>query len=178
MSDDFFERYRDPRWQRKRLEIMKRDDFECVHCCAKDKTLNVHHGYYERDKMPWEYEDETLHTLCEDCHKAIGDLTLSIRRVMGRIPSLELLTEILGFISAMEASTYPWLRVHLADYQFADGVGAFWRVSADAVIDARGVPECRNCITSETLANLGMASSAAKKRQENDSRGMLEHAGL
>lgn len=31
--------------------------------------LNVHHKYYVRGKKPWEYDDDTLVTLCADCHK-------------------------------------------------------------------------------------------------------------
>lgn len=33
------------------------------------KGLNVHHTYYIKGKAPWEYEDDALITLCEDCHK-------------------------------------------------------------------------------------------------------------
>jgi hypothetical protein len=60
---------RDPRWQRKRLEVMERDDFTCVTCGVNDKTLNVHHVRYVRGRMPWEYDASELRTLCEDCHK-------------------------------------------------------------------------------------------------------------
>ena len=33
------------------------------------KGLNVHHTYYIKGHKPWEYEDEALVALCEDCHK-------------------------------------------------------------------------------------------------------------
>ena len=33
------------------------------------KGLNVHHTYYTRGSKPWEYENDALVTLCEDCHK-------------------------------------------------------------------------------------------------------------
>lgn len=65
----YSELLKDPRWQRKKNGIVDRDDYTCQHCGAKDKTLNVHHGYYKYGLKPWEYEDKTLHTLCEDCHK-------------------------------------------------------------------------------------------------------------
>ena len=32
------------------------------------KALNVHHKYYVNGKKPWEYDDEALITLCQDCH--------------------------------------------------------------------------------------------------------------
>lgn len=65
----YFEKLRDPRWQKMRLEIMQRDNFECRVCGEKDKTLNVHHGYYARKTDPWDYPDNTLWTLCEGCHE-------------------------------------------------------------------------------------------------------------
>lgn len=63
---------RDPRWQKKRLEIMERDKFTCLSCGAKDKTLNVHHMYYRTGKKVWEYESDSLKTLCEDCHELLA----------------------------------------------------------------------------------------------------------
>ena len=33
------------------------------------KGLNIHHTYYTRECKPWEYENDSLVTLCEDCHK-------------------------------------------------------------------------------------------------------------
>jgi hypothetical protein len=59
---------KDPRWQKKRLEIMSRDGFKCVNCEASDKTLHVHHLRYLKGKKPWEHGDENLQTLCVDCH--------------------------------------------------------------------------------------------------------------
>jgi len=55
-----------PNWQKRRLEILKRDDFTCRNCQSSDKTLNVHHIKYKG--KPWEVESKYLITLCEDCH--------------------------------------------------------------------------------------------------------------
>ena len=33
------------------------------------KGLNIHHTYYIEGHKPWEYDNEALVTLCEDCHK-------------------------------------------------------------------------------------------------------------
>lgn len=64
----YSDQLRDPRWQKKRLEILKRDDWACVLC--KDDTINlqVDHKYYTKGKMAWEYPNEALQTLCERCH--------------------------------------------------------------------------------------------------------------
>jgi hypothetical protein len=59
----------DPRWQRKRLEILNRDDFTCRKCGKSDSTLAVHHLYYVSKRDPWEYPDFALLTTCEECHK-------------------------------------------------------------------------------------------------------------
>lgn len=60
---------RDPRWQRKRLEIFNRDEWTCKECGNDTRELQVHHKEYINGLMPWEYEDELLVTLCVSCHK-------------------------------------------------------------------------------------------------------------
>jgi hypothetical protein len=65
----YFEKLKDPRWQRKRLEIMQRDDFKCLSCDDSTQTLNVHHAYYVTGRNPWDYPSWSLSTLCQDCHK-------------------------------------------------------------------------------------------------------------
>ncbi|HEY5745010.1 MAG TPA: hypothetical protein VIU12_02945 [Chryseolinea sp.] len=63
------ETYKDPRWQRRRLEIMQRDGFACNDCGEEKKTLNVHHRYYVKGRKLWEYPDFSLVTLCRECHQ-------------------------------------------------------------------------------------------------------------
>lgn len=65
----YAEMLKDPRWQKKRLEVMQRDGFRCQHCLSEDRPLQVHHLVYDKDKKPWEYENDQLITLCEDCHQ-------------------------------------------------------------------------------------------------------------
>jgi hypothetical protein len=65
----YSEKLRDPRWQRKRLEIMQRDNFTCTQCGDTKSTLNIHHWEYSGD--PWEAGDENLSTVCEKCHCVI-----------------------------------------------------------------------------------------------------------
>ena len=56
----------DPRWQRKRLEIFQRDDFQCLRCGATDKPVTVHHRSYHG--RPWECPEFDLETLCQKHH--------------------------------------------------------------------------------------------------------------
>ena len=57
-------------WQKRRLEIMSRDEFMCRVCKSK-VMLSVHHLYYEKGKKLWEYDNEALVTVCDICHKKI-----------------------------------------------------------------------------------------------------------
>lgn len=66
---EFFKPYRDPRWQKKRLEIFRRDNFTCRECNSKDIELHCHHCFYETGLAPWDYPDDSLLTLCSDCHE-------------------------------------------------------------------------------------------------------------
>ena len=65
----YSEKLRHPNWQKKRLEILNRDGFKCVICDDGESTLNVHHSYYEKGRDPWDYNDDSLMTLCDECHE-------------------------------------------------------------------------------------------------------------
>ena len=67
MSDD----WKDPRWQKKRLQIFERDGWKCVACGDSEATLCVHHCAYEG--KPWDVDDALLQTLCESCHHYLGE---------------------------------------------------------------------------------------------------------
>lgn len=64
----YSQKLKDPRWQKKRLEILSRDKFTCQACADSESTLHVHHLFYVRGVDPWDYEDFALVTLCESCH--------------------------------------------------------------------------------------------------------------
>lgn len=65
----YSEKLRDPRWQKKRLEILQRDNFTCKLCSDNTTELHVHHAAYKKGLDPWEYQDEWLHTVCSRCHE-------------------------------------------------------------------------------------------------------------
>lgn len=65
---------RDPRWQRKRLEIMNRDHWRCTFCGDANSTLHIHHLFYVSGRAPWQYLNSALTTLCEECHSHHEDL--------------------------------------------------------------------------------------------------------
>lgn len=68
----YSDKLKNPKWQRKRLEILSRDKFTCSHCYTGENDgipLHVHHLIYLPGKNPWEVPDDCLITLCERCHK-------------------------------------------------------------------------------------------------------------
>lgn len=75
----YSEKLKDPRWQKKRLEVMHRDGFACLDCGATDKPLNVHHTHYHKGG-PWETGVEHLRTVCADCHEKRHPLERELRR--------------------------------------------------------------------------------------------------
>lgn len=66
----YSEKLKDPRWQKKRLEIFARDEFTCQRCFDSESTLAVHHFRYIHGREPWDYPNNKLITLCETCHSA------------------------------------------------------------------------------------------------------------
>ncbi|MFA5424792.1 MAG: HNH endonuclease [Phycisphaerae bacterium] len=65
---NYSEKLKDPKWQKKRLEVFKRDNWACRLCGDDETTLAVHHYMYEKGKDPWDYDLPNLVTLCETCH--------------------------------------------------------------------------------------------------------------
>jgi len=58
-------------WQDRSHSIKTRDNLTCqaFNCSTPNSILQVHHLDYFNHKMPWEYPDDMLITLCEQCHK-------------------------------------------------------------------------------------------------------------
>jgi len=69
MANEYFDKLKDPRWQKKRLKIFERDNWTCQMCGSTINSLVVHHIFYILNMEPWEYKDELLITLCDNCHE-------------------------------------------------------------------------------------------------------------
>lgn len=85
------------KWQKKRLEIMERDGFKCRACHGKN-DLTVHHLYYQPGLKPWEYDNEAMVTICNECHKQIhfevSKLAgiIAFKLIIGELDETDLLT--------------------------------------------------------------------------------------
>jgi hypothetical protein len=70
---DYQELLLDDRWKKKRQEIINRDNGSCF-ICKSNLELHVHHRQYHfytssnRFRLPWDYEQHLLITLCKKCH--------------------------------------------------------------------------------------------------------------
>lgn len=84
----YIEKLKDPRWQRKRLEVLQRDEFTCVVCQATENQLHVHHRQYRKGADPWDYNDGNFVTLCDDCHQVVKDVQEFVSLVAGFDPSI------------------------------------------------------------------------------------------
>jgi len=79
---EYSNKLKHPNWQKKRLKILERDNFKCQSCFSKNKELIVHHLIYDYSiKSPWNYPDETLITLCKDCHNSIHSTKIALNAI-------------------------------------------------------------------------------------------------
>ena len=79
MKSNYSEILKDPRWQRKRLEILGDRGFRCEWCWSDKLTLHVHHQYYVKGRLPWEYPEWCFQVLCKTCHDIVPDSILEAR---------------------------------------------------------------------------------------------------
>lgn len=104
---DYKEQIKSPKWQKRRLEIMQKDNFTCQICGDTESMLNVHHLTYHKDKKIWEYEDWELITLCENCHKeehsSIDDVINEIESIKSRGVTMQ---EIKAALNSIDISLF------------------------------------------------------------------------
>lgn len=110
-NNSFWAQYRDPRWQRKRLEVMEEDDFKCACCGSQDKSLNVHHITYPKGRPIWEAIG--LVTLCEDCHRIQHHVIDELKSAISRCDkeSLKLLLEVSSLIDVDDTEALDAIRM-------------------------------------------------------------------
>lgn len=72
-KNQYVQKLKDPRWQKKRLEVMQANDFCCEMCGDSESPLNVHHKEYFKGYEPWDYEINQLAVICENCHETLHD---------------------------------------------------------------------------------------------------------
>src|SRR5262245_33404665 len=105
---------------------MNRADFKCEECGNDEVTLNVHHSYYKKDHAPWEYPNESLTCLCENCHATITNiqkrLNLQIRKLNKKHDSLLML---LGYALGIESKIDPNAPIEVFSHNVAVGLADY-----------------------------------------------------
>jgi 5-methylcytosine-specific restriction endonuclease McrA len=149
----YYELLRDPRWQKRRLERMSLAAFTCETCESTEKTLNVHHKFYRKGAMPWDYSDHQLQVLCEDCHVGMHALKTRMDEALAKLEPWDLFRT-LGYAEALNMwGNDPALRLHLENYEHASGVSDVisQTMSTEELFD---LADANHDITGETLMKL------------------------
>lgn len=85
-AKSYSEKLKDPRWQKKRLEVLDLSGWACAICQCEESTLHVHHKQYLKGREPWEYDADQLEVLCESCHKEDHESDDILMDVISRLP--------------------------------------------------------------------------------------------
>ena len=132
----YWELLKHPNWQRKRLAVLERAGFTCEECGSTEKTLEVHHTFYEKGLLPWEYPDFSLHCLCHDCHRQAQQVMTLLRQQLGKIDDIRLIETVYGFTLGIEAKANPDKPLDVFSAFVAQGLALYFEVPYDDVIDA------------------------------------------
>jgi hypothetical protein len=131
----YWEKLKDPRWQRKRLAVFQRAGFECEECGANDKQLHAHHKLYRKNADPWDYQDDELACLCDECHSKAHDLRTRLNEALARLTSLEL-EFVIGYATACACLSSPHNPCRVGTAEEAMGVGDAFGLTGEEVIAA------------------------------------------
>jgi hypothetical protein len=74
----YAEKLKDPRWQKKRLEVLEARKWACEICFSEERTLHVHHDKYKGD--PWDADIGDIYVLCEMCHDLVHRMKKFIKK--------------------------------------------------------------------------------------------------
>ena len=115
--------YKDPRWQKKRLERFELAGWKCCECSSTKNELNLHHYWYENGRDVWDYPDACFVVLCDGCHESWHAKKSSIDKVLKF--SLSEMDQAHGLLCGLRCATYG------TDFAFIPGIDA---LTATAVI--------------------------------------------
>lgn len=142
---DIREQYRHPLWQKRRLEIMEKAEFECSFCGAREKTLNVHHKHYIKGRNVWDYSDDELECLCEECHAKIHGVRQALNALIADSGMLDMVYGYaLGIQWRIDHDAGKNTPVYLANWEqsagFSDGLSVDWNTIQDNIVDGVFTP--------------------------------------
>lgn len=68
MSNQYSDSLKNGNWQKRRVDILQRDNFKCT-ICGSNELLDIHHVDYIEGFKAWEYPNDMFKTLCRKCHE-------------------------------------------------------------------------------------------------------------
>lgn len=98
MDDTFAAQYKNPLWQKRRLEVMEEAEFMCQMCFNGENQLHVHHKRYVKGRRIWEYDSNELVVLCHECHEVAHHDQEILKRTLALI-NVMAIEEIIGLIA-------------------------------------------------------------------------------
>lgn len=72
-KEDFKAQYQDKRWYELSKRIKARDKNTCQMCGRNDRPVSVHHKVYRKGTKVWDYSDDELICICDDCHEIVTE---------------------------------------------------------------------------------------------------------
>jgi hypothetical protein len=103
MAMTYSEQLKHPRWQRRRLEVLSANGFQCSSCSTEDVTLHVHHKRYVKGRQVWEYPDAELAVLCENCHEQFHEWKAMLDELLTMVPTSDIGAATAMFAGILEA---------------------------------------------------------------------------
>lgn len=102
-QSDYQAMLRDPRWQKRRLEILSAHEFKCDECGDTKHELQVHHCWYTKGSAPWEYEDACYRVLCNGHHEQWHDNKAELDQAVSNL-SLKDLQLVCGMVQITDSN--------------------------------------------------------------------------
>lgn len=171
----YSEQLKHPLWQKRRLEIMSAAGFQCSRCSSKDVTLNVHHVFYKKGYMLWEYKDKALRCLCEDCHAAAESHKTMLQCGMAYAEDLD--ARIAGYAVGAALFSDGLICERVDNHEVACGIADFWGIvdeDGELVLSARVDGILSRNILLELICRVG----STKPTINNFSRVWEHHAKI
>jgi len=118
MKKDFKAQYQDKRWYELSKKIKARDKNTCQMCGRNDRPVSVHHKVYRSGTDVWDYADDELICICDECHNIV---TKNSKTMYENYCSLRQTFREFGFSDNVLISVFSYLE-GLLDCVVSDGV--------------------------------------------------------
>jgi hypothetical protein len=176
----YSEKLKDPRWQRRRLEVLEAAGWKCSQCESTDQTLHVHHNFYRSRTEPWNYPDHALRVVCEECHDLAEEQRAEFKQLSEALfedaEGIGFAVEsVIGFMKAIRMfyalGTYPEHTETLAGYGQEYGFARFWEG------DQRDLaPQCPTCVVTGEIAESLWKAHAPRQAERLEAHKEVAHA--